>query len=307
MHLLVSIAGMLAAVTTAIFPSGSAVSYMRHDASTAAQNPIKILFGGDMFFDRAVRNTIDKKGGDYIFSCIDPTLQSADLVVANLEGPITQNGSVSATSTSGDKFNMLFTMPTPTASLLAAHHIGVVNLGNNHILNFKRAGSLSTIATLDAAKVDHFGDPINDTVVHKEVSGVKVTLINYNEFGGKASSTVAHIREARAAGTLPIVYTHWGIEYATTSTTTQQKLAHRFIDEGAEIVIGSHPHVVQEHEMYHGKYIYYSLGNFIFDQYFSDDVMHGLLLKVAITKKGVQGVKEILVVLQKDRRTCVVE
>lgn len=306
MHFFASIVGMLAAVATFV-PTSPMMTYDRLVDGQVTGPSVHLLFGGDMLFDRAVRNTIDKKGGEYIFSCIDSKLADADVVVANLEGPITSNGSVSATSTSGDKFNMLFTMPTSTASLLAAHRIGMVNLGNNHIMNFKRAGVLSTIAALDGAQVEHFGDPIYDNVVNKETDGVKFTLINYNEFGGKASSTIAHIHEARAAGMLPIVYTHWGIEYATTSTTTQQKLAHQFIDEGAEIVIGSHPHVVQEHERYHGKYIYYSLGNFIFDQYFSDDVMHGLLLDVDINDKGVQSVKEIPIVLKKDRRTCVVE
>jgi len=77
------------------------------------------------------------------------------------------------------------------------------------------------------------------------------------------------------------VYTHWGVEYSP-ATDSEKKLAHEFIDAGAEIVIGSHPHVVQEHEVYKGKNIYYSLGNLIFDQYFSDAVDHGLTLQVPI-------------------------
>src|SRR3989344_3043600 len=70
-----------------------------------------ILFGGDMMFDRSVRRVADEKGGDFIFSCIDSVLQGADLVVANLEGPITEHASVSATSTPGDEFNYTFTFP----------------------------------------------------------------------------------------------------------------------------------------------------------------------------------------------------
>jgi len=249
----------------------------------------------------------DKKGEDYIFSCIDSTLADADMVAANLEGPITGNASVSAGSVVSSKSNMTFTMPSSTASLLLAHHIGIVNLGNNHILNFKRAGALSTLSALDAAGVEYFGNPISDSVLHKEVNGVALAFINYNEFGGRASSTLAHIREARTAGELPIVYTHWGIEYATTSSPAQQRLAHRFIDAGAEMVIGSHPHVVQESEVYHGKYIYYSLGNFIFDQYWNNAVSHSLLLKVIIAPSGVQQVQEMPLVLKRDGRTCEVQ
>src|SRR5690606_33310167 len=70
---------------------------------------------------------------------------------------------------------------------------------------------------------------------------------------------------------LIVVYPHWGEEYATTSSPRQQSLAHAFIDAGADAVIGSHPHVVQELELYNEKLIAYSLGNFVFDQYFSEE------------------------------------
>ena len=78
------------------------------------------------------------------------------------------------------------------------------------------------------------------------------------------------------------------------------------VDAGAEIVIGSHPHVVEESELYRDKYIYYSLGNFIFDQYWNDDVRRGLLLKVWFTENGVARVQEIPIQLERDGRTCVV-
>ena len=272
---------------------------------------VVVLFGGDMMFDRTVRREIHAKGGDFIFSCIDPVLQSVDFVVANLEGPITGNESVSINSAPGDEFNYTFTFDPATAALLHRHNVLVVNLGNNHMYNFGAAGVASTTATLEAAGVDYFGAPPTDGVVSGRygVIGqrVPITFINYNEFGGKASTTIDQIHAARALGDLPIVYTHWGIEYATTSSPYMQELAHRFIDAGAEIVIGSHPHVVEESEIYKGKHIYYSLGNFIFDQYWMDSVRNGLLLRVAISASGVRSVKEIPIELGRDRRTCPIE
>ncbi|MDP3646354.1 MAG: CapA family protein [bacterium] len=267
-----------------------------------------ILFAGDMMFDRSVRLAIEKNGGAHIFSCIDPLLKKQDLVVANLEGPITENRSVSATSTVGDPNNFTFTFAPEIAPLLHEHNIRMVNLGNNHISNFGVDGVRSTLAALDGSHVGYFGDPIDFSVAEHEIRGIHFAFINYNEFSveGRFASgggAITHIREARAKGEIPVVYTHWGDEYVA-AKDSDKELARQFIDSGAEIVIGSHPHVVQGHEVYKGKHIYYSLGNFIFDQYWDDDVSHGLALEVRFKATGVESVREIPVELLRDRRTC---
>lgn len=270
-----------------------------------------VLFAGDMMFDRSVRQYVEKYGGDYLFECIQPTLDTVDFVVANLEGPITDKPSVSVGSVPGGENNFTFTFPLHTAPLLKAHNIGAVSIGNNHITNFGISGVRSTIAALEAAGVGHFGDPLTNTVFQKDIHGVQLSFISYNEFEppgvGTASTTLAQIAQERALGRLPIVYTHWGIEYATTSPAYITRLAHRFVDAGAAAVIGSHPHVVEQSEWYKGAPIYYSLGNFIFDQYFSYDVSHGLLLVLTISNTGVVGAKEIPTVLTNDRRVCPVK
>ena len=271
-----------------------------------------VLFGGDMMFDRTVRTAIKWKGEDFVFSCLDPLLHEQDLVVANLEGPITPFASLSATSTPGDAFNMTFTFPLSTADMLYRHNIRIVNLGNNHIGNFGVGGMRSTMDILTAADVDYFGDPLSQRVALAHVHGLPIALINYNEFAGGstellASTTISQIKYARAGGYIPLVYTHWGIEYATTAPPYIRDLAHTFVDAGAEAVIGSHPHVVEDHELYQGKYIYYSLGNFIFDQYWYDDVRHGLLLQMTFTATGTQSVIEIPIELKRDGTTCPIE
>src|SRR3989344_731016 len=280
-----------------------------------------ILFGGDMMFDRSVRRVADEKGGDFILSCIDSVLQGADLVVANLEGPITEHASVSATSTPGDEFNYTFTFPPATAELLYAHNIRVVNVGNNHILNFGRTGLASTLEFLHNADVAYFGDPVHSGIAIGAIRGIPLEFINYNEFsagggsasgGGAASTTLQQIAGAKQGGYLPVVYTHWGIEYETIAPQYLRDLAHRFVDAGAVAVVGSHPHVVQDHEIYtstslgtsHSAPIYYSLGNFIFDQYFSDDVKKGLLLQLSFGTSTVTGIEEIPITLNKDRTVC---
>ncbi|MEK7133452.1 MAG: CapA family protein [Patescibacteria group bacterium] len=298
-HLFVS----LVASFVALFPA-TAVPNAFPSLPRVAPPHFTVLFAGDMMFDRTIRTAVSEKGGDFIFSCIDPVLKEADLVVANLEGPITDKPSKSMGTPPGSDGNYTFTFPTSTAALLAAHNIRLVNIGNNHIKNFGTSGVRSTISALDDARVKYFGDPLDHTVAAEDFGDIHLAFINYNEFGGNTTTTIRQIEDARMAGTLPIVYTHWGVEYATTSPEYIRTLARRFIDAGAEIVVGSHPHVVEEREFYREKYIYYSLGNFIFDQYWNGDVRRGLVLNVAFDKAGVQYVEEIPVELGRDRRTC---
>ena len=267
-----------------------------------------ILFAGDMMFDRSIRTVAKDKGDDFLFSCIDKTLQDADYVVANLEGPITTNSSQSVGSTVGGEGNYTFTFPTSTAALLKRHHISLVNLGNNHMLNFSREGLVQTKQWLDAAGVSYFGDPDSleaDKVARPTIGGIPFSFVNWSDWtSDNTDHTVAQVRAEKEAGRVVVVYNHWGDEYAPPPEREKQ-LAHSFVDAGAALVTGSHPHIVQEHETYKGVPIYYSLGNFIFDQYWNEDVRTGLLLKVAFDKDGIVTIKEIPVYLEQDRRICV--
>lgn len=275
-------------------------------ASAPAQ--VTIIFGGDMMFDRSIRQYADRHGGDHLLACLDPLLNSADLAVANLEGPITDRPSISLGSLPGDSNNYTFTFPTTTAALLARHNVRYVTLGNNHILNFGWDGVRSTRDALSGSGVGYFGDPPSSTVAHVSRGGVPIALIGYNQFAPEgwraaASTTVWQIRAARAGGELPVVFAHWGEEYSA-ATDGQRRLAHAFADAGAVLVVGAHPHVVQESERYEKTPIYYSLGNLVFDQYWNDAVSHGLLIAVTFDAAGVAQIREMPVVLQRDRQTC---
>jgi poly-gamma-glutamate synthesis protein (capsule biosynthesis protein) len=266
-----------------------------------------IIFGGDMMFDRTLRTYAARYGGDYLFACLDPLFSKADLVVANLEGPITANPSISLDSAPGDGNNYTFTFPTTTAPLLLAHNVGVVSIGNNHIMNFGHDGLVQTRRALTAAGVGYFGDLDSteaDRVERRTVGGIPFSFINWSDWtSDNIDITGAQVAAEKTAGRIVVVYAHWGEEYLP-ATDREKRLARTFVDQGAEIVLGSHPHVVQEHEVYHGKHIYYSLGNLIFDQYWNDAVSHGLLVRVWFDIHGVSGAEEIPVVLQRDRQTC---
>lgn len=232
----------------------------------------KILFVGDMFFDRYIRTLSERYGEDHLLSCIDDLLMGVDVVVGNLEGPITNNTSVTKGTNDTMENHYTFTFPTTTATLLARHNITVVNLGNNHIGNFGHEGVSSTHAYLVDAGVAYFGGLRGNEPIYRDKTW---SYVSYNQFGGQSSGAVAErIKEETAQGQHVIVYAHWGDEYVTTAGYLRD-VAYEFIHAGARAVFGSHPHVVIPMEYIDGIPVYYSLGNFIFDQYFSSDVMTG--------------------------------
>ncbi|MBI4079902.1 CapA family protein [Candidatus Kaiserbacteria bacterium] len=280
--------------------------YVRFAAQPASAT---IIFGGDLMFDRTIRMAMNQHGEDYIFSCIDDLLKSADLVVANLEGPITTHPSKSVGTKVGGEGNFTFTFPTSTAALLGRHNVRLVSLGNNHSMNFGREGLAQTKRWLDGAGVSYFGDPDlgeSERVERVTIGGILFSFVNWSDWtSDKTDHTVAQVRKEAEEGRVVVVFAHWGDEYVPVLPRVRQ-LAHSFADAGASIVIGSHPHIVQEKEFYNGTYIYYSLGNFIFDQYWNEAVRKGLLLSVEFTPQSVGSVKEIPIDNQTDRRSCAV-
>jgi len=256
-----------------------------------AGDKIKILFLGDMMFDRWIREVSEKRGNDFVFEKVKNLLQSEDLVVGNLEGPITNKPSVSVASEFGSGENYIFTFAPETAGELFKENIKLVNIGNNHILNQGEAGLADTEKYLSDAEVGFFGDPnkVENGKLYK-LSNLKIAFVNYNQFVADAKNkTLKEIESAKEQGAdLIILYTHWGTEFAGEPGQKIKNLAREFIDAGADLIIGSHPHVIQIKEVYKNKSIYYSLGNFIFDQYFRDDTQKGMGVEATIdpaTKK----------------------
>ena len=298
------------AFLVALFPAfGTSLVYIAGPIQPLSPHA-RILFGGDMMFDRSIRTTMQEQGDGFVFSCLVDTFRNHDLIVANLEGPITDHSSVSVGSSVGGPDNFTFTFPTSTARLLHLEGITLVNIGNNHIMNYSREGLMQTYQWLRMNEVDTFGGPDlseSDKVDRRSINGVPFSFVNWSDWtSDKTDHTVAQVTLEAEAGRVVVVYTHWGDEYVAPPERVKQ-LARSFVDAGASIVIGSHPHIVQEHEFYKGKYIYYSLGNLIFDQYWNDAVSHGLMLDVAFSRTGVESVKEIPVELGRDRRTCPVQ
>jgi gamma-polyglutamate biosynthesis protein CapA len=285
-----------------IFPRSSSRTYSRGSLflpDIFETSGAKILFVGDMNFDRYIRQVANEKGEDYIFSCINDFLKDANLVVGNLEGPITDNNSVSIGTKPENPDNFIFTFPSTTAKLLGKNNIKIINLGNNHVNNFGQAGIDSTKSYLDKAGVNYFmGDKI-----YRENN---MSFISYNEFSGDSVQKIAQkIKEEKTNGQTVFVYAHWGDEYLEVLERVKN-VARLFAQSGADFIVGSHPHIILPSEKIGDTFVYYSLGNFIFDQYWNKEVSTGLVLELNIKNKNIS-IVEHKVSLNKDGKTCLEE
>lgn len=253
---------------------------------------VKILFAGDLMLDRYNRTIVARSGADFFTQEIGELFLKNDLNVLNLEGPVTDKETVSLATEMTDRNHFKFTFDKEsTKNFLMENRINVVSLGNNHILNFGESGAEETVDFLKENKIEYFGSPLDDKNVYieKKINGSKIALVNYNQFYKlDAGNISAKIKEAKTKNDFVIVYAHWGNEYELTPSENQKNIAHNFIDSGADLIIGSHPHVVQPIEIYKNKAIFYSLGNFVFDQYFSEDVKNELIVTASLNKNKIE-------------------
>lgn len=252
------------------------------------EQTVTLLFVGDMMFDRYVRSRLDANNMAFLLGEMRAPIETADLAAGNLEGPITTERSVSQGTAVGAADNTRFTFAPPVASMLSAYGFDVVSIGNNHIRDFGTSGVESTKRFLDAAGLAYTGDPTgaSSEPVVKEVRGVRVAFVSYNEFTpNDADRAVAAVREGRRVADIVVVQSHWGEEYTSVPPLSVRAVAARFAEAGADMVIGTHSHVIGETETIGKTRVYYSLGNFIFDQYFSPEVQCGLAVTVS-AKKG---------------------
>jgi poly-gamma-glutamate synthesis protein (capsule biosynthesis protein) len=231
------------------------------------QNTIEILFLGDLMLDRHVALKMDSNGVEYPFLLIKDFLKSADFVVANAEGVFSDNTSITKGVANAP---LRFTFATSTLPMLKALGFTAFSQANNHNADFGAGASASSHEAIGKTGILPFGDYWNETVgpVYMEKNGQKIALVGFNEFSYRNIEHVDEaIKVAKANGAYTIVFPHWGIEYSQGVSAKQREWAHRFVDDGADVVIGAHPHVVEPIELYNGSPIFYSLGNFIFDQY----------------------------------------
>lgn len=236
------------------------------------KNTTSLLFVGDVGLGREINYQISKNSSEFPFLLVKDEISKADFAIANLEGPLIENCPMVRT---GYKF---CGQPDNSQGLLFAG-FDLINLANNHISNYGPNGINQTVEILEKQNIDCF---FGEKIVYKKINGMTFGFVGYDDIVRRLEreEVEKEIKNARKNADLVVVNFHWGEEYQPSQNQRQTTLAHWAIDAGAGLVIGHHPHVVQPSEYYNGKPIFYSLGNFVFDQLWSSQTRKGMIVKI---------------------------
>ena len=209
-------------------------------------------------YDTSLNAYYESYGADYFFANVKSIFSADDLTIANFEGTLTD-------SEAREDKQFAFKAPAEFADILTAGSIEAVNTANNHSHDYGEQSFSDTMAALDSRGIVHFG--YDETAV-MEIKGIKVGLVGIYELNdhlGREEQLKQNIAKVKEDGAqIVIVIFHWGNEKEEIPDSNQTTLGRLAIDEGADLVCGHHPHVLQGIEEYKGKNIVYSLGNFCF-------------------------------------------
>lgn len=274
-------------ILAAILCGSSFITSSASDKSTSSSSKytderiVKGTVVGDIMLGRSIKNRSAKNNYSDILDSVSNIWKDSDYVSGNLECTLLDNP---------DKFEkndkeIHINAETKSVNVLKDNGFTLVNLANNHLADFCADGVMSTVNTLKKVGLKYVGAGQNITEANQydlqEVNGVKIATVSVSDIvpknfsasdskAGIATTKTARyynaVREASQNADLVIVNIHWGVEYALNQSERQEELARNLINFGADIVIGSHPHVLQPVEKYKDGIIFYSMGNFVFDQ-----------------------------------------
>jgi poly-gamma-glutamate synthesis protein (capsule biosynthesis protein) len=258
---------------------------------------IKIVLVGDVMLADGPGRLI--RAGQDPFRYVAAALKGADMTIGNLECVIASTGKPEPKP---------YTFRAPKQSLrLLKKYFSAVSLANNHSGDFGKAAFSEMLQLLEQHQMPYFGGGRNLRAAHQayiqEIRGKRIAVLGFNGFFPRSFEAlddapgIAWLDEDRVAESIQhakqklgvdflIVYPHWGWEYQKLASTRQRQMARLMIDSGADAVVGGHPHVTQDIEVYQGKPIFYSLGNFVFDGFSDRDTRTGWLLELSLNKAG---------------------
>ena len=263
---------------------------------------IELVATGDIMLARTVEERMNQYGPLYPFQAVYPLLQSADIAVGNLETPFTVRGRPA------DK-RFIFRAHPEHISVLRTAGFDVLSLANNHVLDFPPDSMDDTLAALEDLGIATVGAGRGEAAAHRpavlEVKGTKVAFLAFAAPRWRNSPEVptatdvawaepepvrSAVAQARQEADLIIVILHMGTEYETQANQQQRAVAHAAVEAGAALVIGHHPHVMQDAEVYQGVPIVYSLGNFVFDMDVIERTRDTAILRAVLARDGVRSV-----------------
>ncbi|MHB1125716.1 MAG: CapA family protein [Bacillota bacterium] len=285
-------------------------------------SPISLVAVGDLMLSRKVGKLMDQYGLGYPLADIRDFLKQADITFGNLESPLSNGGEPLPGK------GIWFRARPEAADSLKDAGFDVMSIANNHALDYDSPALLETVEVLSRAGIAGVGGGSNIFEARRpalvEVKGGEIAFLAYSDMAEmywsskyprqlrateelpgiaplRSAEILADVAAAKDKSNIVVVSLHWGVEYADEPTPAQRELAHHLIDGGADLIIGHHPHTLQGVEVYRHGLILYSLGNFVFDQYFSRETQEGLLLQAEFTPFGLREATILPVVLPQSR------
>ncbi|MCL2338083.1 MAG: CapA family protein [Firmicutes bacterium] len=293
-------------------PQNTSLDSLLMHSPSAKETVFTAAFVGDIMMGRSVESAAKFKGYDAYFKYTKDFFTGCDLVLGNLEDPIISENDQYVVA---EKDILL---SASKASLFALKDAGfnMLDLANNHMMDYGDKGLFYTLDALEQTGISHFGagHDLREAMGYQLLKrkGVKVAIVGANDalvpngfaaYGNipgvlsirsqqEASYLIKAVSNAAAAGDVVIVFMHWGNEYTANLDSEQRDIGRSLIDAGADVVIGSHAHVLQPVELYHNGVIFYGLGNFVMDQGWSD-TKDSCLVRYCLDAAG-QGVFEVI-------------
>ncbi len=259
---------------------------------------VEITAAGDIMLGSWIVDKVHREGADAPFDGTRLWTSSADIAVANLEAPFADSGRLYVEK------QYTFKVPTFMVEGIVNAGIDVLTLANNHIMDYGCDGLMQTIRTLEGAGLRFCGAGRNFeeacAPVIMEVNGLRLAFLGLTttypeEFWATPTrcgtcrpseeQEEAIIRAAKQESDLVIINIHWGTEKKNTPNPDQIARARRYIDYGADVVLGHHPHVLQGFELYRGRLIAFSLGNYVFGS-LSENAHTAALLRLTLDRTG---------------------
>ncbi len=249
------------------------LKFANFSTSTPPSSPVTIGLVGDIGLGRYITATARAKNDfSWSFQKVNPWLSQNDLNLGNLEGPVINNCPTENNNT--------FVFCADPKFIPYLNHF-VLNLNNNHILNYGLDGLNQTKSFLPQ-------NSFYDNFLTKKINGLTFGFLGYDFITYPQTNIpniIQKIKSVRPLVDYLVISIHWGNEYLTQPEPWRVNLAHQLIDAGADVIHGQHPHVWQGVETYKNKLIFYSFGNFIFDQDWSYATTHSQIARVTF-KKG---------------------
>lgn len=242
-----------------------------------------LVIVGDVMMARNVEQLMKRNGPDYPFAGVELSdFASNPAIIGNFES------SMALEHTQTPVNQLKFSTNQEHIEALKEAGFTHLSLANNHSFDYGVSGYNNAVTLLEKLDIETFGQEYavnNSSISYIETSNGTFALIGINASDGRLSSEQIEevMQTAKAKSSFQIVYIHWGIEYATAHHVSQETLAEKLIALGADLIVGHHPHVVQDIAVIDGVPVFYSLGNYIFDQYFSADVQEGMVLSVSLS------------------------